>query len=157
MACQSYKGWVGNPVHEEHANEDCTTAHGVVLDTSFVKIKEYGGGKLWKVMGLLAVDKNKYPDVAQAFLDRVIDTVSMGALVDYFTCSYCGQEITDDHNCGHVGSPKEVNWNLQRDWDGSNHLAYLRAHEIQPIEVSIVRDPAWTMALSDVRLESVTS
>lgn len=154
---QSYRGWVGVPGHEEHQNEDCTKAVGVVLDTSLTKILGYGGGKLWKVMALFAVDKNKYPELAQAYLDRTIDTVSMGALVNYFTCSYCGQEVSDDHNCGHVGSPKEVNWNLQQDWDGSKHLTYLRAHDIFPIELSVVRDPAWTMALSDVRFDTVTS
>ncbi|QRE00269.1 endolysin [Burkholderia phage BCSR5] len=154
---QSYKLWSGCPVHLEHDNEDCTKAHGIILDTSLHRINGYGAGKLWKVMGLLAIDKNKYPDIAAKVLSGELNTYSMGALVDYFTCSYCGAEITDKNMCGHVGSPKQVNFEVVQDWDGSNHLAYLRAHNIQPIECSIVADPAWTTALSDNLLGTVTS
>ncbi|WP_438451797.1 hypothetical protein, partial [Listeria monocytogenes] len=84
----SYKAWKGCPVHLEHDNEVHERAYGVILDASFHKVEGYGDGKLWKVMGLLAIDKNKYPDVAQKVLTREINTYSMGALVDYFTCGY---------------------------------------------------------------------
>ncbi|MGF3990585.1 hypothetical protein ACQX7T_15195, partial [Staphylococcus aureus] len=57
----SYKAWKGCPVHLEHDNEVHERAYGVILDASFHKVEGYGDGKLWKVMGLLAIDKNKYP------------------------------------------------------------------------------------------------
>lgn len=145
----AYKAWVGCPVHLEHANEHHEDAYGIVLDASLHKVLGYGGGKLWKVMGLLAVDKNKNPDIAQQILDKEINTYSMGAMVDYFTCSYCGTECTEKYVCHHITSPKVVNWRVVKDYDGSSHVAYLDAHGIQPIEVSIVKDPAWAPALSN--------
>lgn len=145
----AYKAWQGCPVHLEHDNEVHERAYGVILDASLHKVQGFGDGKLWKVMGLLAIDKNKYPDVAKAVLTKAINTYSMGALVDYFTCGYCGQECTNTHTCGHISSPKNVNWKKYRDFDGSTHLAFLNAHGISPIECSIVKDPAWAPALSD--------
>ncbi|QBQ74465.1 hypothetical protein BcepSauron_085 [Burkholderia phage BcepSauron] len=145
----SYKAWKGCPVHLEHDNEVHERAYGIILDASFHKVEGYGDGKLWKVMGLLAIDKNKYPDVAQKVLTKEINTYSMGALVEYFTCGYCGASCSTRHTCGHITGTKNVNWKKYRDFDGSTHLAFLNAHGIQPIECSIVKDPAWAPALSD--------
>jgi hypothetical protein len=145
----AYKAWAGCPVHLEHDNEVHEKAYGVILDAALTKVSGYGGGKLWKVMGLQAIDKNKYPDMAQKVLTKEINTYSMGALVDYFTCGYCGQECSSKRVCGHISSPANVNWKQYRDFDGSSHLAFLNAHGIQPIECSIVADPAWAPALSD--------
>jgi len=145
----SYKAWQGCPVHLEHDNEVHERAYGVILDASLHKVQGYGDGKLWKVMGLLAIDKNKNPEVAQQVLTGQINTYSMGALVDYFTCGYCGQECSGTRTCGHITSTQNVNWKKYRDFDGSTHLSFLNAHGIQPIECSIVADPAWAPALSD--------
>jgi len=144
-----YKAWAGCPVHLEHDNEVHERAHGVILDTSFHKVQGYGGGKLWKVMGLLAIDKNKYPDIAQQVLTKAINTYSMGALCDYFSCGYCGTECSATHVCPHIHSIKSVNWDVQRDYAGNSHLSFLNAYGISPIECSIVADPAWAPALSD--------
>lgn len=150
MNRQVFKAWQGCPVHLEHDNEDCTKAYGVVFDTSLSKIHGYGQGKHWKVMGLVGIDKTKYPDIAQEVLDGKIITGSMGALADRFTCSVCGREASDNKfmNCSHVGSTQEVNWKLV-DYMGQQHIAYLNAHGLSPIEYSLVRDPAWVAALSD--------
>lgn len=145
----AYKAWKGCPVHLEHDNEVHERAYGVILDASLHKVTGYGGGKLWKVMGLLAIDKNKYPDVAQKVLTKQINTYSMGAMVDMFTCSYCGTECSDKRVCSHIRSTKDVNWRAVKDYDGSQHLAFLNAHGLSPIECSIVADPAWAPALSD--------
>jgi len=144
-----YKAWAGCPVHLEHDNEDHEKAYGVILDAALMKIQGFGDGKLWKVMGLLAIDKNKYPDIAQQVLTGKINTYSMGALVESFTCGYCGAECDSRFTCGHISSTKNVNWKKYRDFDGSTHLAFLNAHSISPIECSIVKDPAWAPALSD--------
>ena len=149
MNRMSYKAWTGCPIHLEHDNEVHEKAYGVILDSSMHKVAGYGGGKLWKVMGLNAIDKNKYPDVAMKVLKKEINTYSMGALVDYFTCGYCGTECSSKRVCPHITSPSNVNWKQYRDYDGSSHLAFLNAHGIQPIECSIVADPAWAPALSD--------
>lgn len=144
-----WEAWKGCPVCLEHNNENPEEAIGVILDTSFQKVAGYGGGKVWKVMGLLAIDKTKNPEIAQKVLDGRINTYSMGALVDYFTCGYCGTECSDRYTCAHIRSTKVVNWNKYRDFDGSTHLSFLNAHGIQPIECSVVADPAWAPALSD--------
>lgn len=149
VARMAYKAWQGCPVHNEHDNEDHTKAYGVILDSSLHKVAGYGGGKLWKVMGLLAIDKNKYPEMALRVLNKEVNTYSMGAMVEAFTCSYCGTECTEKYCCPHIKSTKTVNWSAYRDFDGSQHLAFLNAHGLNPIECSIVEDPAWAPALSD--------
>lgn len=147
---QVFKAWTGTPVHYEHENEDCTTALGVVLDTALSQIKSFGNGRFWKVMGLVAVDKNKYPDIAQRMLDGRLNTGSMGALADDFTCSVCGSKAHEHQhmNCSHITSTKHVNWRVVDD-HGHKRLAYLNAHSLSPIEFSLVESPAWTPALSD--------
>lgn len=148
----AYKAWTGCPVHLEHANEIHTDAYGVILDASLHKVSGYGSGKLWKVMGLLAIDKNKYPDMATKIARGEINTYSMGAYVDYFTCSYCGTEMSKDRHCNHISPKNDVNWKEFTDYDGSKHVAFANAHGIAPIETSIVASPAWTTALSDTIL-----
>lgn len=144
-----YKAWTGCPVHEEHDNEVHEKAYGVIFDTSLHKVENYGGGKIWKVIGLLGIDKTKNPEIAQQILNGEINTYSMGCEAAYFTCSYCNTQCTSKSWCSHIRSTKEVNWTNQMDYDGSAHLAFLNAHELTPIEISIVRDPAWCPALSD--------
>ena len=149
-----YKGWIGCPVHEEHINEDPTKAVGVIFDTSLVKMpEEYGDGKLYNVIGVLGIDKKKRPDLAKAFANGDINTVSMGALASYFTCSICGAVIDDEHKCQHITSKDAVNFKPFEDVDGNIQLAFLNAHELDPIETSIVKDPAWAPALSDTILQ----
>jgi len=153
----AYKAWTGTPVHLEHDNEDCTKAYGVMLDAALHKIEGYGGGNLWKVMGLAAIDKNKHPDIAQKILSGELNTYSMGALVDSFSCSFCGTPVSRQYGCHHVQGPDVVNWNEVNDPLGSGrHIAFLNAHGISPIEYSIVADPAWTTALSDNLLPSMS-
>ena len=148
---QAYKAWIGQPVHFEHDNEDCTKAYGVILDVVLSRIVGYGNDAHWKVMGLLAIDRKKNPGIAQEVADGKIRTGSMGAMADHFTCSVCGREATDNpiKNCGHIGSTKDLNWRLVQH-EGRTHVAYLNAHGISPFEYSLVRDPAWVVAESDV-------
>ncbi len=157
---QAYKAWTGTPVHYEHKNEIHKDAYGVILDSSFHKISGYGRGKLWKVMGVLAIDKKKYPQMADRVLRNEINTYSMGSLADQFTCSYCGTVINKKSCCSHINPMREeddprynpddaVNWKVINDYDGSQHVAFLNAHGLSPIETSLVESPAWTTALSD--------
>jgi hypothetical protein len=148
-----YEAWSKCPVHYEHDNEDHTKAYGVIFDSSFHKVQGYGGGKLWKVMGLLGIDKQKNPDMARRVLEGEVNTYSMGALVDYFQCGYCGTECSATHVCPHISSIKNVNWGVHKDWEGKQHLSFLNAYGISPIECSIVEDPAWAPALSDTVFE----
>ena len=146
--------YVANGVVVHNCNEDPTKAIGVILDTSLVKCSEdYGNGKLYNVIGVIAVDKTKDPEMADRFASGGIDTVSMGALASYFTCSICGAVIDDEHTCPHIQSKDVVNFNPIEDAEGNIHIAYLNAHCLEPIETSIVKDPAWAPALSDTILQ----
>jgi hypothetical protein len=145
----TYKAWKGCPVHREHKADVHEDAYGVILDASLHKVTGYGNGKLWKVMGLLAIDKYKYPEMARRVREGDVNTYSMGALADFFTCSYCGQEITKASNCGHVHHKNEIDWREVIGPDGRNHIAFRNAHNVNPVECSIVESPAWTTALSD--------
>lgn len=141
--------YVAGGVIAHNCNEVHTDAYGVVLDTSLHKISGYGGGKLWKVMGLIALDKTKYPEMAKRVLDGDIDTGSMGAYVDTFSCSYCNAPMTKTHCCNHIHHKNEIDWKEYKDYDGSSHIAFRNAHGISPIEYSLVESPAWVPSLSD--------
>jgi hypothetical protein len=153
MNRQVYKSWVGTPIHIEHASEDCTTAIGVVIDTALRKIKGYGNDAHWKVFGLLAIDKTKDPAMAQKLISGEINTGSMGTMANSFTCSVCGAPATKNRftNCSHIVSTEAVNWNPVT-FMGKEHIAHLNAHDLSPIEYSIVEAPAWSPALSDLSL-----
>lgn len=145
-----YRSWRGCPVHLEHDNEDPTKAYGVIFDTSLRKIKNFGNGKHWSVQGLIGIDKVKHPDMAEKVLKREINTGSMGAMADYFTCSVCGHECSDKKfmNCAHITSTQHVNWKII-DHEGQKKVAYLNAHGLSPIEYSLVESPAWCTSYSD--------
>ena len=149
----TYKAWTGCPVHLEHDNEDHEKALGVIFDTSLRVMKGYGGGKHYVVYGLIGIDKKKAPETAAAFANGNVDTGSMGAMADYFTCSVCNSKATDNEftNCPHIKSISSVNWRIM-DYQGQKVVAYLNAHVLSPIEYSIVKDPAWATCLSDMIL-----
>lgn len=150
IARQVFKAWSGCPLHYDHDNEVHERAYGVVVDTRMSKIKGYGKGKLWKVMALVAVDKTKHPEMCQRILNNEVNTYSMGALADYFTCSYCGTKQEDKYQaCAHILPGDVTPFRVFTDFDGSRHIAFKNAHDLTPIEFSIVEDPAWTTALSD--------
>lgn len=148
----AYKAWKGAPIHHEHKADIHEDAYGVIFDTTLTKTSNYGSGKLWNVMAVFGVDKNKYPEMAQRILNNEINTYSMGAMVDYFTCSYCGTKIGGNVGCSHVqplSDRNPVNWKPVRNYDGLEHTAFLNAHGISASELSIVATPAWSTCLTD--------
>ncbi len=153
IARQVYRAWAGSPVHEEHDNEDCTKAVGVIFDTSLRQIRKYGDGRHWAVMGLIGIDRVKRDDLAAKVRAGTLNTGSMGAMADSFTCSVCGAPATDNSftNCPHITSTSKVNWNII-EHQGVQKIAYLNAHGLSPIEYSLVADPAWATCLSEVIL-----
>lgn len=141
IARQAYKAWCGCPTHWEHDNEDVTKAHGAVFDTVLRQVQGFGKGKLWKVVCMLGFDKDKYSDRVQKIATGEINTYSMGAWADYFTCSYCGEELG---KCHHLDPKSNLDF-----YEYNNKLVFRNACGISPIEVSAVEDPAYTVALSD--------
>lgn len=146
---QVYRGWKGCPTYSEHQNNDHTKARGVVIDSVLRKV-EGVHGNFWKVLGLAAFDRNKYPDVAQRLLTRRTTTVSMGALVSAYSCSVCGQQISDHGTCGHINLRNKLDFGI----DGrTGKLIYRRCHGIVPFELSEVQVPAWRVAESTHTLD----
>lgn len=138
-----------------NCNENCEDAIGVIFDVSLKKMPEpYGQGRIHNVVGVCGIDRTKAPEVAEKFASGKIDTVSMGALADYFTCSICGAIIDSTHHCSHIkGTSADVNFEPVVDSFGNIHVAFLNAHNLAPIETSVVADPAWAPALSDTILQ----
>ena len=157
IARMVYKAWTGCPIHLEHDNEDYRTALGVVLDTSLRRIVGFNQSKIWKIMSLVAVSKIKNPGIAKEVQQKKINTYSMGAEAEYFTCSYCKRPMERYNHCVHLNPENQADWDTVRDPDGKIHLVFRNAHNISPFEFSIVRDPAWIPATGDVLAESLNS
>lgn len=143
---QAYKGWSGMPMYTEHQSEDHKKALGIVIDTSLRRIQNFGKGKFWKVMALAAVDRNKNPARAEQMEKGELNTYSMGAMVDYCTCSYCGAVAGE---CPHV----EEDNNKVTFYEKNGQLVYKDVHGVQPYELSVVDDPAFLTAGHTVRLD----
>lgn len=148
-----YKAWAGTPVHVEHDNEDYRTAIGIVLDTSLQRIRGFNGSKIWKIMSLVAVSKTKGQGLAQDVLAERINTYSMGADAGYFTCSYCKRKMQRYNHCSHLNPDNPIDWSVVNEPDGSKHLVFRNAHDLSPIEFSVVKTPAWVVATGNLLTE----
>lgn len=140
--CQAYKTWVGKPMFIEHESDDHKTAIGVILDTSLTQVKGFGDDKVWKVMGLCAVDKKKAGEYGADMESGKLNSFSMGAYVGHYSCSLCGKKIG---MCDHI-DPEDKTYigNI------NGRLVYRLVHEIVGYEYSSVRNPAYVVAVSDM-------
>jgi hypothetical protein len=143
LGCQAYRGWVGMPMYKEHKSDDHKKAIGMVIDTRLVKIASYGKGVFWKVMALSAIDRNKDPELAERIEKGEQNSFSMGAMVDYCTCSYCDAVAG---KCSHV---PESNDSVSF-YKLNGRLVYKNVHNVKPYEYSSVSDPAFGSAHSDI-------
>lgn len=142
--CIAYQTFKGQPVHIEHASDDPTSAIGIIVDTTLRQLKGFGGGKIWKLMLLLAIDKtNPHPYVGK-ILRGEINTYSMGAYVQAYTCGYCGAVAGQ---CRHIdlSRPKDL-------YALNGKLVFREVHGVSGYETSAVFDPAYVSALSDTKL-----
>lgn len=145
LGCQAFKGWAGMPMYTEHQSDDHRTAIGMVIDARLTKIGSFGKGKFWKVVALAAIDRTKNPKYAEQVEQGKIDTYSMGAMVDYCSCSYCGSVAG---KCSHVPeSNDEVTFYVK-----NGKLVYKNVHGVKPYELSSVADPAFGVAQHTVQL-----
>lgn len=142
---QAYKGWSGMPMYTEHQSDDHKKALGIVIDTSLRRIENYGNGKFWKVMALAAIDRNKNAKLAERVEQGLLTTYSMGAMVDYCTCSFCGAIAGE---CTHVPASNDNVTFYEKD----GRLVYKDVRGVSPYELSVVEDPAYGTAEHTVRL-----
>jgi hypothetical protein len=149
--CQAFESWRGAPMHVEHAADDCKTAIGIIVDVRLRPIKTHGNGQIWKVVALGAIDTTKClgdePDgipIGQKVAKGEANTYSMGAMVDGYTCSYCGKDVGQ---CSHIDPKAPLVF-----YELNGKLVYKLVYGITGVELSVVADPAFVTAISDVRM-----
>nr|DAP92455.1 MAG TPA: protein of unknown function (DUF3449) [Caudoviricetes sp.] len=151
----NYETFIGDPVFVNHKNEDPERTRGIVLDAKYVE-DEVLEDKY--ILLLIEVDGEAFPNLAHEIVTGGIDSVSMGADIEYSTCSICGNEaVTQEDLCMHVERYKGCY--LQD--GGEEKLVYEICHGVEFFEISFVFDPADETALfekvKDARTSSLPS
>ena len=115
------KDWIGMPSCRDHESNSVDGIRGIILDTHYDE-------KLKQVVGLCALDRINYPDLARKVETGLVRYGSMGTAVELSICTECGNNATTlDEYCEHVSSRTaygEINVGLK------------------PIEYSLVVQPA---------------
>lgn len=138
---QRYKTFKGMPTHVEHVNKDYTIAKGVIADTYLRRLDGYSRNQIYKLVELLLFDRTRDPDLCASILKGEYNAYSMGAYVNGYTCSYCGRELG---KCDHLNPDKKVDF-----YRLGNHLVYRRVQSPVGFETSVVKTPAYSVALND--------
>jgi hypothetical protein len=115
------RDWIGTPLCVDHKSDSVDGIRGIILDT-------YYDEKLKQVVGLCALDKVNYPDLARKVSTGVVRFGSMGTAVEISVCTECQQQAkTAKDYCGHI---------LNRSAWGEVNIG------LKPIEYSLVVQPA---------------
>lgn len=115
------KAWIGMPLCVDHKSDSVDGIRGIILDTHYDE-------KLKQVVGLCALDKINYPDLARKVSTGVVRFGSMGTAVETSVCTECqNQAKTARDYCSHV--------TMRSAW-GEINLG------LKPIEYSLVVQPA---------------
>lgn len=133
-----YQTFNRKPCHIDHDNKDPLRAKGVIFDSSMEFVPAYN---VWKIRVLSGWDRTKDSWLAEQIVRKKRTGYSMGALVENFVCSICGQIDTNVRKCpdmrkglGHVIKGK---------------LVYQQCVGANFIENSSVDDPADITAETD--------
>lgn len=138
---QAYKTWKGQPTHLEHRNSDITKAYGVILDSFLRPMTTHGQNKIWKLLHLLAFDRTKHPELTTQIDSGEMNSYSMGAYIDSYTCSYCGADLG---KCYHLNPKAQGEF-----YELEGKLVHKNVRGIKGFETSAVADPAYVSAISD--------
>ena len=115
------KKWIGMPLCRDHESSSVDGIRGIILDAHYDE-------KFKQVVGLCALDKVNYPDLARKVETGLVRYGSMGTAVETSICSECGNKAqTQKEYCEHVNGKVahgEINVGLK------------------PIEYSLVVQPA---------------
>ena len=114
---KAHSKWQGRPLCVDHRSNSVDAIRGVILDTYYDRMHK-------RVIGLCALDKISYPDLARKVSTGYSTCVSMGTAVGKAICSDCGNVArTEADFCSHMKS----------------HSCYGEINcDLQPIELSIV-------------------
>lgn len=124
-----------------NCNDKPEEAYGVIADSFLRKMDGFGKGKVWKLLELLAIDRTKYPSVAQSILSGDLNSYSMGAWVTSYSCSICGSPMG---KCNHLHPKQPLDF-----YAIDNDLCFRNVHGIKGFETSIVATPAYSVAASN--------
>lgn len=141
--CMAYQGWKGQAVRVEHDWKG--EVIGLIPDVTMRRLVGFHGDVLYKVITLLAIDRTKNATLAAKIESGERNTYSMGCLVESHSCSYCGAPMGE---CTHLHPKAPMDL-----YELNGRLVYRNVHGIDPEEVSSVGDPAYGVAVSDVRLK----
>lgn len=118
--------WIGLPLCKDHKSDSVDGIRGIILDTHYDE-------KFKQVVGLCALDKVNYPDLARKVETGMVRYGSMGTAVERSICSTCYNVASSpDQYCEHVKNRTahgEINFGLN------------------PIEYSLVVQPAEPKAI----------
>ena len=81
---KAYRQWVEKPLCQDHKSNTVDGMRGLILDT-------YWDNKHKRVIGLCALDKKNYPDLARKVESGYATNVSMGVSVSNAICYDCGR------------------------------------------------------------------
>ena len=117
----AYRKWVGKGLFKDHQSDSVDSIRGLVIDA-------YYDDKFKRVVGLCALDKKNYGDLARKVEAGYANCVSMGTAVGVSCCSECGNlAYTEKDYCPCVKS--------------RNHYAEFNLN-LSPIELSLVTNGA---------------
>jgi hypothetical protein len=107
---KAYKLWIGKPLCVDHKSSQVDAIRGVILDTYYDRTFK-------RVIGLCALDKVSYPELARGISTGYKTSVSMGTAVGRAICTDCGTVARTEHDfCSHMRSKScygEINCDLQ--------------------------------------------
>ena len=113
--------WVGLPLCRDHESSSVDGIRGIILDT-------YYDEKFKQVVGLCALDRVNYPELARKVETGIVRYGSMGTAVERSICTECSNAAsTPDDYCSHI----------------TTRAAYGEINVgLKPIEYSLVVQPA---------------
>jgi len=140
----TYQTWRGKPTFVEHDNKDITKARGVILDTYLRPLPRFP--KFAKLVKLLAFDRTKDAQLVANILSNQVSTYSMGMYYSSYTCPICGARVGKGIGapCIHTRPGRPT----YQQPDG--RLAYRMCEGLVGFETSVVLDPAYIVAQSNI-------
>jgi len=106
---KAYRKWVEKPLCQDHQSNTVDGVRGLILDT-------YWDDKRKRVIGLCALDRKNYPDLARKVESGYATNVSMGTAVGRSICYDCGNVAkTEAEYCACVRAKRtygEINIDL---------------------------------------------
>ncbi len=134
-----YQTFDRKPCHIDHDNKDPLKAKGVIFDAAIQYVPAYN---VHKIRILTGWDRTKDPQLVDSILRKRRTGYSMGALVENFVCSVCGQIDTNVRQCPCMQRGKGAVM-------PNGSLVYQQCVGVNFIENSSVDDPADITADTD--------